>query len=71
MIVCICHAVSDRSIRMAAAGGASREDIVQSTGAGSSCGCCADSVARLVEDEAGCDSPGNPCPGCPRRSTTH
>jgi len=69
MIVCVCHSVSDSSIRTAAAMGASHEDIVRSTGAGSSCGCCADSVASIVEKEGGCR--GSPCPGCPRKPTGH
>lgn len=68
MIACSCHAVSDRTIRAAAAAGATAEDIARATGAGSSCGCCVDFVHRVVEEEEGCRSPADPCPGCPRRT---
>ena len=71
MIVCICHAVSEGSIRAAAARGASHEDVIASTGAGSSCGCCSDFVAAIVAEEAGCSSNGASCPGCPRRSANN
>jgi len=71
MIVCVCHAVSEGSIRAAAASGASHEDVVAETGAGSSCGCCAEFVAAIVHEEAGCSSMSSPCPGCPRRSSSH
>ena len=68
MIACVCHAVSDRTIRAAAAGGATAEDIARATGAGSACGCCADFIEHVVAEETGCHSPGDPCPGCPRRT---
>jgi bacterioferritin-associated ferredoxin len=66
MIVCLCHAVSDRSIRSAAAAGATVQDIARATGAGTSCGCCAEILERIVREEPGCRSPLHPCPGCPR-----
>lgn len=69
MIACVCHAVTDRTIRAAAAAGASAEDIRRATGAGATCGCCADFVQQVVEEEAGCHSGGAPCAGCPRRAT--
>jgi bacterioferritin-associated ferredoxin len=68
MIVCLCHAVSDRTLRRLAASGASDEEVARATGAGTSCGCCAPAVAQvLAEARAACSSP-EPCPGCPRRA---
>jgi bacterioferritin-associated ferredoxin len=68
MIVCLCHAVSDRTLHRLAAAGASDEEIVRATGAGTGCGCCAPAVAQvLAEARAACASP-EPCPGCPRRA---
>ena len=65
MIACSCRAVSDRAIRAAAASGLGVADVRRATGAGSDCGCCIDTVAQLVHEEAAtaCSSP---CPGCPR-----
>jgi len=70
MIACVCRAVSDRAIRAAAAAGATAEDIARATGAGSACGCCADFVRLVIEEEASCHSSGAPCQGCPRRSAS-
>jgi len=62
MIVCSCHAVSDRVLREAAATGLSHDEIVASTHAGTDCGHCRETVAEgengtadlledLLEDE--------------------
>ncbi len=67
MIVCLCHAVSDRSVRSAAAAGASMQEIARATGAGTSCGCCAEVLERIVREEPPCQSL-HPCFGCPRQS---
>jgi bacterioferritin-associated ferredoxin len=66
MIACLCHAVTDAEIRAAAAAGRSVEEIARSTGAGTSCGCCAEYVAGIVREHQDCGSRA-PCPGCPRR----
>ena len=63
MIVCSCRAVSDRELRMAAEAGRSLREIVQVTGASTDCGCCADTVERIVTDARPCRSA--PCTGCP------
>jgi bacterioferritin-associated ferredoxin len=65
VIACSCRAVSDRAIRAAAAAGLGVADVRSATGAGSDCGCCIDTVERLVHEQAptACSSP---CPGCPR-----
>ncbi len=65
MIACSCRAVSDRTIRAAAAAGLGVADVRRATGAGSDCGCCIDTVAQLVHAEAAAACP-TPCPGCPR-----
>jgi bacterioferritin-associated ferredoxin len=67
MIVCSCHAVSDQALRAAAAGGASRDEVMASTGAGTDCGCCRDEVESILAERSGpCRA--DPCPGCPRRA---
>jgi bacterioferritin-associated ferredoxin len=68
VIACLCHAVSERVIRAAAEAGSSPEDIARSTGAGTTCGCCADAIARIIRERAGCRPEEARCPGCPRRS---
>ncbi|HYS79560.1 MAG TPA: (2Fe-2S)-binding protein [Anaeromyxobacteraceae bacterium] len=68
MIVCSCHAVSDRALRDAVTAGLSHAQIVATSGAGTDCGHCRDDVAEIVtgsRDDHGC---GNGCPGCPCRS---
>jgi bacterioferritin-associated ferredoxin len=49
MYVCICHGVTDRAIREAAAAGA-RElgDLAMMTGCGTGCGSCTDLAASLL-----------------------
>jgi bacterioferritin-associated ferredoxin len=67
MIVCLCEAVSDRAIRVAREAGAdSLEAVAAATGAGSGCGCCHGTIAKLLAEgnPQPCKAP--PCPGCPR-----
>lgn len=49
MIVCVCRAVSDRTIRQAVTEGASTlEDVARKCGAGTCCGACVNAVATLI-----------------------
>lgn len=48
MIVCVCRAVSDRQILDLASQGLSPEQVMARTGAGTCCGTCRPTVARLV-----------------------
>lgn len=50
MIVCVCRGVTDRQIREEAVAGRSLEEIFQCTGAGSCCGTCRLTVARIAAD---------------------
>ena len=51
MIVCICRSVSDRAIRAARDDGAvTLEAIGEATGAGSCCGCCRGSIAKILAE---------------------
>lgn len=53
MIVCHCHAVSDRRIReLVRAGARSVRDVARRTGAGSGCEGCASTLREIVEREA-------------------
>lgn len=64
MIVCICRAVSDRAIRAARdAGARSVEAIGAATGAGTCCGCCRGSIARILAEPHLVASPRAPSPG--------
>jgi bacterioferritin-associated ferredoxin len=66
VIVCLCHAVSDRTIRAARAEGAHTvEAIAAATGAGTGCGCCRGTIAKLLAE------PCRPaaCAGCPARAS--
>jgi bacterioferritin-associated ferredoxin len=63
MIVCSCRAVSDRELRQAAEAGRSLGEVVRVTGAGTDCGCCVDTVERIVAAARPCRS--TPCTGCP------
>lgn len=52
MIVCHCHAISDREIRTAARQGAVTADLVsEQCGAGGSCGGCRTLVEEIVAEE--------------------
>ncbi len=56
MIVCSCRAVSDRTVRAAIASGAeSIDDVANRCGAGSRCGGCWPSLARLLDDQRPAD----------------
>ena len=51
MYVCICHGVTDREIRQAAADGVREMHVLtMRTGAGSSCGSCLPLAAELLAD---------------------
>jgi bacterioferritin-associated ferredoxin len=68
MIVCMCEAVSDRAIRAAREAGAQTlEAVAAATGAGSGCGCCHATIAKVLA-ETSKPSPCRPvpCAGCPR-----
>ena len=68
MIVCLCHAVSDRTLRELAAEVPAGE-VLRITKAGSGCGCCRETVARIVAEaaqEAAAPCRPQPCPDCPR-----
>jgi bacterioferritin-associated ferredoxin len=67
MILCVCKAVSDRSIRAAIADGAtSIDEVAHRTSAGTDCGVCREDVHALLEDAGiACDAGG--CAHCPRR----
>lgn len=69
MIVCSCHAVSDRVLREAVAAGFSHDEIVASTRAGTDCGHCRESVAEIVTSSYGPCRGSHACPGCPRRGS--
>jgi bacterioferritin-associated ferredoxin len=59
MIVCICRAVSDRVIRSTIAAGASSvTEVGKACRAGTCCGACHSSIARLLEDA---EAPSGPC----------
>lgn len=69
MIVCVCHAVPESVLVEAARAGLSREEIVRATHAGTSCGCCRETLVEVIARARPCDGDGSGgCPGCPRRS---
>ena len=50
MIVCLCHGVSDRTIRgLIQEGASSVDDIAAACGAGTGCGSCKTMVAKMVK----------------------
>ncbi len=58
MIVCSCHRVSDRLIVQAVLGGASTaEQVSRCTGAGTGCGTCQPTLARVVRDARALGAP--------------
>lgn len=67
MIVCCCHAVSDRTLRAEAAAGLSHDEIVAVTGAGTDCGQCRETVADMVAASRGPCRGSRACAGCPSR----
>jgi bacterioferritin-associated ferredoxin len=64
MIVCVCHAVSDAHVRKLAHGGASANDVMRLTRAGSSCGSCVATVESLVGSRKPPCGKAVPCAGC-------
>jgi bacterioferritin-associated ferredoxin len=68
MIVCSCHAVSDRALRDAATAGLSHAQIIATSRAGTDCGHCRDAVAEIVAGSRESHGCGNGCASCPRRS---
>ncbi len=66
MIVCLCHSVSDRTLRELAACGLTHEEVARTTGAGTACGCCQPTLSGILTEDRGCASANSPCPGCPR-----
>ena len=69
MYVCLCRAVTDRTLSRAVADGARTvEELAARTGAGTSCGACRPMLAGIAaaahEDEARC---GGSCAACPSR----
>lgn len=51
MYVCLCHGVTDKTIREAADAGVSDlAELSMSTGCGSSCGCCRDLAVQILEE---------------------
>lgn len=54
MFVCICQAVSDRTIREAAARGVTTlEALAAETGTGTCCGACRPFALQILEEHAG------------------
>jgi bacterioferritin-associated ferredoxin len=52
MYICICKAITDTEIREAAQNGAKTvEDIAESLGAGTGCGCCRETTQHLIDHE--------------------
>ena len=59
MIVCVCRNVSDRAIcRLIAEGAGTVEDVAARSGAGTGCGGCRVSLARLVAERRSDEPPG-------------
>ena len=53
LVICLCRAVNDRTIRGAIDGGARTvREVCHRTGAASSCGSCARDVAKLIGERA-------------------
>jgi bacterioferritin-associated ferredoxin len=50
MVACMCKGVTDGELRRAVAGGATLDEVVRATGAGSDCGCCVDTLRTLAAD---------------------
>jgi bacterioferritin-associated ferredoxin len=63
MIVCSCFNVSDGEIRERARQGLSLNEILEETGAGSSCGICQLAIARVRAGDSG-----TPAHRCTRRT---
>lgn len=67
MIVCVCRAVSDRTIRAAIAEGAKTvQQVSQACRAGDSCGACCPTISRMMTEAGG---RGDLCRTCPATTT--
>ncbi len=54
MILCVCRAVSDRTVRrLVQEQGCDAREVVRLTGAGTGCGACIPDLCRMVRNEAG------------------
>ena len=52
MLLCVCRAVSDRTVRaLVREQGCSAADVSRRTGCGTSCGACVGDLRRIVEEE--------------------
>ncbi len=52
MYVCICHGVTERTVRAAAREGVhSLAELTRRTGCAGGCGCCAELAEQLLRDE--------------------
>lgn len=69
MIVCLCEAVNDRTIRKAIDNGSTTvRELTQACGAGRQCGSCCNDLRRMLESkELGPSSPGSSPTGILRR----
>jgi bacterioferritin-associated ferredoxin len=53
MWVCVCHAVTDREVNAAIAGGAAtREAVTTACGAGGDCGSCHHMIEQMIEAQS-------------------
>jgi bacterioferritin-associated ferredoxin len=65
VIVCVCRNLSDQAVDRAIHGGARTvADVARATGAGTSCGCCRETVEAMIAGRSPCAGGG--CAGCPR-----
>ena len=54
MYVCICKAVTDHEIREAAETGVNNlDDLADSLGAGTGCGCCRETAQQIIDQHQG------------------
>jgi bacterioferritin-associated ferredoxin len=54
VILCLCRAVSDRTVRLVVhAGAQSVADVADACGAGAGCGSCHEAIAGILEHEGG------------------
>jgi bacterioferritin-associated ferredoxin len=66
VIVCLCRSVTDHDIRAASARGADTVEAVAAlTGAGTGCGCCRGTVAKMLAEPCRPE----PCAACPNRAS--
>jgi bacterioferritin-associated ferredoxin len=67
MIVCLCKAVSERTLRAAIRAGARTiADLAEATAASTDCGTCAEHLDELLADELGTMASNVPAPEPPR-----